>query len=217
MRIKYLFFDFDGVVIDSEPIYQKCWIEACKEYGFDLSMERELPLRSRDRQMTEGYFHELFGPTADYHKIHAARVKLMDEYLKTHHFPLKSGVLELFEYIKNNTDIKIAIVTSSSKEYVLKHAGYNNILPYINKIISVRNMPRGKPFPYVYLAALEEAGIKKDEVLVLEDSNNGVSSAYDAGLKVIFVEDLSPVDEDILKKSIYQTKNISDIKQYLNL
>ena len=214
--IKYLFFDFDGVVIDSEPIYQMCWIGACKEYGFVLSPEQELKLRSRDHQMTEDYFHELFGPTADYHKIHAARVKLMEEYLKTHQFPLKAGILEVFKYIKEKTNIKIAIVTSSSIEYVNRHGGYNNILSYLDKIISVRNMPRGKPFPYVYLAALEEAGVNKDEVIVLEDSNNGVSSAYEAGLKVVFVEDLSPVDEEIKNKSEYQIRDIRELLNILN-
>ena len=55
-------------------------------------------------------------------------------------------------------------------------------------------------------------GVKdKDEVLVLEDSPNGVTSAYNAGLKVIFIKDLSPKDEDIINKTIYQFENIKEL------
>lgn len=214
MPLKYLFFDFDGVIINSEPIYQRFWIAACKESGFILTPEKELNLRSRDHQMTEEYFKELFGPTANYEKIHGDRVRLMSEYLETHKIPLKDGVKEVLQYIKEKTDIKIAIVTSSSEQYVKRHAEYNGILPYIDNILSVHNTSRGKPFPYVYLAALKEAGVNKDEVLVFEDSNNGVTAAYNAGLKVAFIQDMSPADNDIKKKSEYQ---FTDIRQLLDL
>ena len=218
MPIRYLFFDFDGVILDSEPLYQKYWIEACKENGFVLSIEQELPLRSRDHQLTEEYFKSIFGEKADYHKIHETRKRLMGEYLKNHDIPLKDGVKEVFQFIKKETDLKIAIVTSSPIDYVKSHAGNNNILLYIDKIISVHGLPRGKPFPYVYLKALEETGLKKEEVLVFEDSPNGVASAFNAGLKVIFVKDLSPADEEIKQKSIKQLDKISNaieiIKKY---
>ena len=205
--------DFDGVIIDSEPLYQRFWIEACADEGFTLSKEQELTLRSQDHEITTRYFKELFGPTANYDSIVKHRKERMNEYLKTHQIPAKSGVKEAFEYIKNNTDIKIAIVSSSSEDYVKLHASNNDVLQYIDKIISVKNhVNRGKPYPDVYLKALEFMGVKdKDEVLVLEDSPNGVTSAYNAGLKVIFIKDLSPKDEDIIGKTIYQFENIKEL------
>ena len=212
-KIKYIFFDFDGVIIDSEPLYQRFWIEACADEGFTLTVEQELTLRSQDHEITTRYFKEKFGPNADYDLIANHRKARMNEYLKTHQIPAKQGVKEVFEYIKNNTDIKIAIVSSSSEEYVKLHASNNDVLQYIDKIISVKNhVNRGKPYPDVYLKALEFMGVKdKDEVLVLEDSPNGVTSAYNAGLKVIFIKDLSPKDEDIINKTIYQFENIKEL------
>ena len=212
-KVRYIFFDFDGVIIDSEPLYQRFWIEACADEGFTLSKEQELTLRSQDHEITTRYFKELFGPTANYDSIVKHRKERMNEYLKTHQIPAKSGVKEAFEYIKNNTDIKIAIVSSSSEDYVKLHASNNGVLQYIDKIISVKNhVNRGKPYPDVYLKALEFMGVKdKDEVLVLEDSPNGVTSAYNAGLKVIFIKDLSPKDEDIIGKTIYQFENIKEL------
>ncbi len=209
--LKYLFCDFDGVILYSEPLYQKFWIEACQENGFSLSIEQELPLRSRDHQLTEKYFHELFGEKAIYEEIVTSRKRLMNEYLNTHQIPLKDGVLPFLKYVKEETNIKIAIVTSSSEEYVQLHGGYNQILPYIDEIISARNVKRGKPFPYVYQEAIKKAQIREDEVLVLEDSSNGVIAAYEAGLRVIFVEDLSPVDEQIKKMSVEQIKNTMEM------
>ena len=212
-KVRYIFFDYDGVIIDSEPLYQRFWIEACADEGFTLSKKQELTLRSQDHEITTRYFKELFGPTANYDSIVKHRKERMNEYLKTHQIPAKSGVKEAFEYIKNNTDIKIAIVSSSSEDYVKLHASNNDVLQYIDKIISVKNhVNRGKPYPDVYLKALEFMGVKdKDEVLVLEDSPNGVTSAYNAGLKVIFIKDLSPKDEDIIGKTIYQFENIKEL------
>ena len=208
---KYLFFDFDGVLLNSEPYYQKYWIEACKENGFDLSIEEELTLRSQDHEITRKYFIDKFGPTADYEKIHASRKRLMNEYLEHNHFYLKDGVKEVLQYIKENTDYKIVVVSSSSKDYIAKHAGFNGIFEYFDEVISVRNVARGKPFPDVYLKAIETVGANKDEVVVFEDSPNGVRSAYNAGLKVIFIEDLSSPNQEIREKTIKQLKSIKEI------
>ncbi|MCR5505967.1 MAG: HAD family phosphatase, partial [Bacilli bacterium] len=209
---KFIFFDFDGVIIDSEPLYQRFWIEACKVHGFDLSIEQELSLRSQDHAITTKYFIDTFGPEADYETIVKTRKELMNEYLKNTQIPVKSGVKEVFEYIKNNTDIRTAIVSSSSEDYVKHHASYNGVLSYIDKIVSVKNhVSRGKPYPDVYLKALEFTGAKKEEVIVLEDSPNGVTSAFNAGLRVIFIKDLSSADANIKKKTIYQLDNIKEL------
>lgn len=208
---KYLFFDFDGVLLNSEPYYQKYWIEACKENGFDLSIEDELTLRSQDHEITRKYFVDKFGPTADYEKIHASRKRLMNEYLEQNHFYLKDDVKEVLQYIKENTDYKIVVVSSSSKEYIAKHAGFSGIFDYFDEVISVRNVSRGKPFPDVYLKAIETVGANKEEVIVFEDSPNGVRSAYNAGLKVIFIEDLSSPNQEIRDKTIKQLKCIKEI------
>lgn len=209
--VKYLFFDFDGVILDSEPYYQKYWIEACKENGFNLSIEDELSLRSQDHELTRKFFLDKFGPTADYEKIHASRKRLMEEYLSSHHFYLKDGVKEVLEYIKINTNYKIVIVSSSSKEYIQKHATFNGVFDCFDEIISVRNVKRGKPYPDVYLKAIEAVSANKEEVIVFEDSPNGIRSAYNAGLKVIHIKDLTPADSEIKNKTIAQLKNIKEI------
>ena len=81
-------------------------------------------------------------------------------------------------------------------------------MPLKNTFLVVK---RGKPFPDVYLSALERVHANKDEVIVFEDSPNGIRSAYNAGLKVIFIEDLSPYDEEIKSKTISQLKDIKEI------
>ena len=166
--------------------------------------------------MTAEFFKKEFGENADYYKIVETRKKMMDEYLKGEIIPAKDGAFETLKYIKENTDYKIAIVSSSSITYVKEHSQENNILQFIDKIISVRGLPRGKPFPDVYLKALLEAGISKDEVVVFEDSPNGVRSAYNAGLRTIFIKDLTGPTKEIKEKTIYQLDKITEVINILN-
>lgn len=211
MSLKAVFFDFDGTLVDSEIFFRDFWIEACKDNGFDLSNEEELYLRSLDHQLTEEYFHKLFGPSASYEKIYESRDRIRNETFKTKRFGLKEGALEALRFLHDELNIPCYVVSSSSLDYVIEHSTRLGIKDYFTDIISVRGEKRGKPFPYVYLRALEKAHLNKDEVIVIEDSPNGVRSAYNAGIRTIFVKDLSEADDEIREKSIYQLDNLNQL------
>ena len=215
MELKAIFFDFDGTLLNSEIFYQKFWIEASAFYGFKMEAKDHLNLRSLDRSLADQYLKERFGPTADYKLIHDKRVELMDEYLKTNRLELKEFAKETLQYINKELKIPCYIVSSSSKEYVESNCVNHDLMPYIKEIISVHGLKRGKPYPDVYLKALEIARLNKDEVVVVEDSPNGVRSAYAAGIKTIFIKDLSEADEEVKNKTIYQLDNIKELSQIL--
>ena len=81
----------------------------------------------------------------------------------------------------------------------LKETG---IYEYFDEIVSAAGVERGKPAPDVYLAACRLLGEKPEDCVAVEDSPNGVRSAYDAGLRVIMVPDQTEPDEE-LKRLLY--------------
>ena len=73
----------------------------------------------------------------------------------------------------------------------------DDVQAYFDEIISVKEVPRGKPFPDVYLFACEKLGLRPEECLAIEDSPNGIRSAYRAGTRVVMVPDLTGPDEEL--------------------
>ena len=86
-------------------------------------------------------------------------------------------------------------MTASPIERTERYLTEVGILQYFDRIISATQVAEGKPSPDVYLLASKEVGFPTEECLAVEDSPNGVMSAYRAGCKVVMVPDQTPADE----------------------
>ena len=78
MRCKAVIFDLDGTLIDTEKLYRKYWPEALLHFGYELSDERALMLRSLGRPFAPEQFRKWFGEDFDYPAVRAYRGKLID-------------------------------------------------------------------------------------------------------------------------------------------
>ena len=195
MQIKALFFDLDGLIFDTEKIYVKYWIEASKFYGFELKYQDALLLRSCDSHIAENVIKTCLGEGADYSLIRKKRKELMKEYFTNHKYELKKDIIEFLAYLSQYREIKKIIVTSShleEKKFILSECG---ILSCFDDVISCDSVKKGKPFPDIYLMALDLAGVCSNEVIAFEDSPNGIKSAYYAGITVVMIPDLSSFNE----------------------
>ncbi len=191
-----LFFDLDGTLIDTEPLYQRFWIEACAFYGYTLSKEDELSLRSRDNNSTRKFLYDISGGLLDYDKVKAKRIELMDAYLEEHPILLKPGAKLLLDYFFT-LGRELYIVSANTVEKSQSILERLCIFDYFTDIISAKDVKKGKPEPDVYLKAAEVSGIDKDKIVVFEDSPNGLLSSHRAGLFTVMVEDLTPYTEDM--------------------
>ena len=210
--IKAVFLDFDGVLMDSEILYQRFWKIAFEEFGYKAPKAVLLKLRSCDASLGEEIMSSYFKKPFPYKEVRERRKELMNAYLSTHETPLKEGTLSFLKYLKNNA-ILAYIVSSSPKNTILSEVKRLHIEPYITDVLSAKDVQRGKPYPDVYLKALEISHLKKDDVLVFEDSPNGIESAYQAGLKVVMVDDLDSANEETSKKIILEISNLEEIEK----
>ena len=196
MKVKAILFDLDGVLLDTEKIYHKYWKQAAAEFGYDLADEIFLQLRSCDSSIARHIVDTAAGVDGAYDRIRERRKELMKDSAQKDGFELKDGVIEFLSAIRD-LPVRKAIVTASSlekKRAVLADLG---IAAYFDEIISVKEVPRGKPFPDVYLFACEKLGLRPEECLAIEDSPNGIRSAYDAGTRVVMVPDLTGPDVEL--------------------
>lgn len=196
--MKAVIFDMDGILIDTERWLNKYWCQAALEAGFVMKPEHALSIRSLDTKLTEPYLKSIFGETFDYQKIRMRRRELVNEHIKQHGIDKKPGVDELLDYLREK-GIKVAVATASdmarAKEYLTMIGVYDKF----DQIVSATTVKNGKPAPDVYLYACEQIGEKPEDCIAVEDSPNGVMSAYKAGLRVVMVPDLSEPDEETAK------------------
>lgn len=191
-----IFFDLDGTLIDTEPLYFRFWNEACEFYGYKLTKEQLLAMRSRDPKLTREFLSEISNGELDYDVVKAKRIELMDAYLEEHPMLLKKGVKLMLDYfftIGKELYIVSANTVEKSKNILEKLCIYD----YFTDIVSAKDVKNGKPAPDVYLKALEQTGLDKKSVIVFEDSPNGLMSAHKAGLFTVMVEDMTPYEEDM--------------------
>ncbi len=195
-EVDTLFFDLDGTIIDTEKLYFRFWKEACLFYGFEMSDEQALAMRSRDRGSAKEFIETISNGKLDYVKTREKRTELMEEYFKTYKRQIKPGIIE-FLYKSRVNDKKLYIVTANTVEKTEAILRSLTLSKTFNGIISARDVERGKPFPFVYLKACQQVNKNPSEVVVFEDSPNGLLSSFSAGCYTVMIEDMSPYTEDM--------------------
>lgn len=208
--LKSVIFDMDGLLLDTEKLLVKFWVQAANEAGFCMKREHALSIRSLHRSYAIPYLKSLFGEEFDYFKIRSRRMELMSDYLCCHPLELKKGARELLEYL-NGKKIPAAICTATDYERTQKYLTQTGIFGCFDKIICAAMVEHGKPSPDIYIYAAKQLGFEPEECLALEDSPNGVRSAAGAGCVTIMVPDLTEPDDELSELIQARADSLEDI------
>ena len=207
-------FDLDGSLIDTEKLYRKYWPMALKDYGYDLSDERALMLRSLGRPFAPRQFKDWYGEDFDYNLVRQRRKEYVEGHIEKYGIGLRPGVKEILTFL-NEKNITVAIATATDLERTKKYLDMTGISPFFTDIICATMVEHGKPAPDIYKFACEKLNKKPSECFAVEDAPNGVKSAYAAGLKVIFIPDQAPSDDSFRSMIFAEFDNISNIKSLI--
>ena len=212
--IRAVIFDMDGVLIDTEKYLNIFWRQAAKEYGFDMTKEHALLIRSLAGKYAGPKLKELYGDSFDYEKIRARRKELMRQHIEQSGVEKKHGVDELLKYLKEN-GYKIAVATATDLKRTRKYLEEIGVFHYFDKIVCATMVENGKPMPDIYLYACQQIGEEPKNCLAVEDSPNGILSATRAGCPTIMVPDLTEPEEEVLKILHAKAGNLVDIIKIL--
>lgn len=194
-RPSAVIFDMDGLLFDTEALWQEALLSAAAEGGREIPDEIYNKSIGVRRSQCGGLFLSHFGEDFRFEDFHATWVRHFWLIAESKH-TLKPGVAELLE-ILDQLRLPRAIATSSSRTSVERHLTSHGLMDRFDQIICRGDYENGKPAPDPFLRAAERLGVEPRLCLALEDSHVGVRSASAAGTMTVMVPDLLEPTEEL--------------------
>ena len=210
-EIKAVLFDMDGTLTDTERLYQIAWPKTLAHFGYEMSPDKPLTLRSLGRPFAVQQFKEWYGEDFDYWEVRNYRKQMVEEMLAETGIPLKLGAKEILSWLRDN-NIFTALVTANDKDRATRYTKKIGLFEYFDAIICADMVEQGKPAPDIYAHACKELNLPPEQTFAVEDSPNGCLSAYRAGCNVIMIPDLTEPDEELKSKLYARLDCLMDIK-----
>lgn len=171
-------FDFDGVVVDTEPQYTLFWDEKGKKYhpeipdfGHHIKGQTLIQIYKQYFRQPEGLQDEITRQLLDYEL--------------TMHFEYIDGVVDFMKELREK-GVKLAIVTSSNDAKMANaYREHPELKSMVDYIVTADRVTHSKPHPECFLLGAEMLGVEKDNCIVFEDSFHGIEAGNRAGMKVI--------------------------------
>ena len=188
MQVKAVIFDMDGLLIDSEPLWQEAGKATLQNLGYTLTTEQyHTSTGLRTEEWIDHWFHHFqidqqLAPSA----VSTILQKAIENICKRGTmFPGAEDIIQLFK----QEGLKIGLATSSPMEVVEAVLNKFSLTDRFDVISSAGTLPYGKPHPQVYLQCAEQLDVSPLECLAFEDSFNGMIAAKAARMKCVVVPD----------------------------
>jgi len=207
---KYILFDHDGVLVDTEYWYFKAGERALADIGLILDEDEYL----RGMGQALGTWAQARAAGVDEQTINRLR-RLRDEYyqeyLKTESIEILGILGALAELSKY---IRMAIVTTSKRaDFDVIHEK-RQITQFMDFVLVREDYALAKPHPEPYLTGLKRFGAARGEALVVEDSSRGLNSAVAAGIDCAIVHNEFTQGQDF-SQATYRIRNLLELKEII--
>ena len=213
--VKTVIFDMDGVIFNTENIWREADISSNKIFNLNIDDKlrqsfcgkSELEIKEELRSLYPNLDVDLYRKT-----IHEYVHKKIDE----GSFEIKEGFIELIQFLKEN-NFKIALATSSDKPRILKLFKLKNLdLNIFDYIVCADDVgKKSKPDPYIFNLVSKHFDIPSKNIIVLEDSINGIIAAHNGGFIPIMVKDLIEPNDFCVKNCKLILNNLFEVIEYL--
>lgn len=193
--MKTALFDFDGVVVDTEPIYDIFWNEAAEKYKVGIDNFAHVIKGTTLPFIMENYFSDF---------PQELRQQIVSEsiaYEKDMSIPPMPGSLEFIRMLKAN-GVQLGLVTSSDEAKVMRAFRLLSLDGLFDTLVTADRITRGKPDPMCYLLAAADLQVAPEDCLVFEDSFAGIEAATRAGMRVIGLSTTNPAEA--LQGKVYE-------------
>ena len=177
-------FDLDGVILDSEHVWDEVREELARERGGRWSDRAQRDMMGMSSPEWSRYMHDVVGVPDPPDAINREVVRRMLERY-TERLPLIDGAVQAVRRLAERRSVGLA--SSSNREIIERVLEVAGIAPLFRATVSSEEVARGKPAPDVYLEAARRLEVDPARCAAVEDSSNGIRSALAAGMRVVAI------------------------------
>ena len=213
--IQAVIFDMDGLMFDTERLWDTLWEPACQALSLAMPANLEEFLAGgRGLAGTKLNEHiQKYFPQIDPQVIVEKVWELAEERFGQG-VPCKPGLAELLKTLEEKKIPRI-VASSSPRALILKNLETTGMSRYFEQVVCAADVRFSKPAPDIFLEAARRLGVDIHKCLVLEDSFNGVRAGHAAGAVTVMVPDIAQPDEEI--RTLYNRccRDLHEVRQLL--
>ena len=212
--IEALLFDLDGLMLDTEPLYERAWREAAGTLGFELETELYRSLIGRDYRDSVAELARRWGSGFDRDRFHTLWTEAWHELIDTRGISRKPGLDELLDWSESRSWPR-AVATSSERRQAERSLAAADLSGRFEVLVPGDEIARGKPEPDIYEQAARQLGVEPRRTVALEDSNAGVRAAAAAGCRVFMVPDRVPPSPEARAAAYAVCRSLHQVRERL--
>lgn len=212
--VKGIIFDMDGVLLDTESLCKRIWRIVAENWGLkdpDPVYYKCVGQAVQDTLVLLQSYFEQQQKDFNARKWYDDTVELFHEVEQKEGLPKMKGADDCLSRL-SKTNLLIAIASSTRTPTVKRQLTAAGIYDYFKTFTCGDTVEHSKPHPEIYLKACQSLGLKPEECVAVEDSPNGIRSAYSAGLKTIMIPDQIQPDKEILKMCSCVLKSLDELE-----
>ena len=213
-NIKAVIFDMDGLLLDSESVAMSTFIDSCREHGIEPDIKVYYKCVGTNEAGTREVLTRGYGPDFPFDTVFTLWNKKYWDAALNRPVPVKAGAIDLLLYL-GIEKIRKAVVTSTRRGKAIRMLSNANLLDFFEFVLCGDEINKGKPDPEMYLTGCNKLLEQPADCLALEDSDNGVLSAYNAGMNVIQVPDMVAPGDKVKALGHRVARSLAEVEELL--
>jgi HAD superfamily hydrolase (TIGR01509 family) len=207
--VRAIFWDNDGVLVDTEILYYRASAETLQSVGISLSRDAFIDISLRKGESVFDLAEAAGYSAKDCEDLRDLRNRRYSELL--------ASETKVIRYVEETLQalhgtVMMAIVTGSRRDHFDIIHRRSGLLQYFDFVLTREDYLQPKPYPDAYLAALERSALRPEECLVVEDSMRGLQAARSAGLPCLVIPGHMTAGNDFSQA----TRILSDVREVLS-
>ena len=194
MKRLYIF-DMDGLLLDTETLYQQFWFKVLQEKNIDITREELRKIIGMSYDQAKNYFLNYVDTEEEFIELRQRREVYFWEHVENIGMPLREGADQILSYLREN-NIKTALITSTEEQRAKKLMNIAGLKHTFDYMVFSNMVTKTKPDPEMYHYLEKLTDIDKREWIVFEDSYSGLKAANNAGVDVVWIKDLAILMDD---------------------